>query len=96
MQPERPPSSQPPAESPRGARGPGATMRQAAIALELPFALAGPILVGGFVGYLLDRWLGWLPVGMLIGGGLGFVAGVREVQRRMKSLDSPRHGPPDK
>ena len=63
-------------------------MRQAAMAMELPFALVGPVLVGGFLGYLLDRWLGWMPTGMLVGVGLGFFAGVREVQRRMKSLNS--------
>lgn len=71
-------------------------MRQAAIAMELPFGLVGPVLVGGFLGFWLDRWLGSMPIGMLVLGGLGFVAGVREVQRRMKSLDSRRDGPAKK
>lgn len=92
MEPERQPLPPPSAEPPPAPRGPGVAMRQAAIALELPFALAGPVLVGGFLGYLLDHWLGWLPVGMLLGGALGFIAGVREVQRRMKSLNSSGHG----
>jgi ATP synthase protein I len=70
-------------------------MRQAAIAMELPFALVGPVLVGGFLGYWFDRWLGSLPIGMLIGGALGFFAGVREVQRRMKSLSPHRNGSRD-
>ena len=60
--------------------------------MELPFALAGPVLVGGFLGYLLDRWLHSMPIGMLVLGAMGFVAGVREVQRRMKSLDSKSVG----
>ncbi|MGH9817059.1 MAG: AtpZ/AtpI family protein [Candidatus Acidiferrales bacterium] len=77
-------------------KGPGTFMRQTAIAMELPFGLVGPVLVGGFLGYLVDRWLGSMPIGMLVLGGLGFVAGVREVQRRMKSLESRRDGPTDK
>lgn len=87
------PQQQPPQEPER--RGPHLYARQAAIAMELPFALAGPVLVGGFFGYLLDRWLGSLPIGMLVLGGLGFVAGVRETQRRMKSLESRRSGRAD-
>ncbi len=77
-------------------KGPASFMRQTAIAMELPFGLVGPVLVGGFLGYLVDRWLGSMPIGMLVLGGLGFVAGVREVQRRMKSIESRRDGPANK
>jgi ATP synthase protein I len=59
-------------------------MRQAAIAMELPFTLVGPILVGGAIGYGLDRWLGTTPAFILVLIGLGFYAGVREVHRRYK------------
>jgi ATP synthase protein I len=57
------------------------------MALELPFVLVSAIVVGGFFGYMLDRWLHTKPVFLLILGGLGFFAGVRDVLRRV-SRDS--------
>jgi F0F1-type ATP synthase assembly protein I len=74
--------------------------RQAAIAMELPFLLVGTVLVGGFFGWLLDRWLSSSPIFTLILGGLGFIAGLRELLRRFnraspgakpKSPPSPTH-----
>jgi ATP synthase protein I len=53
------------------------------MALELPFVLVSAIVVGGFFGYLLDRWLHTKPVLMLVLGGVGFYAGVRDVLRRV-------------
>jgi ATP synthase protein I len=53
------------------------------IALELPFTLVGAVVVGGLLGYFLDKWLHSAPWSMMIFGGLGFVAGVREVIRRL-------------
>ena len=58
--------------------------RSYATAMELPFVLVGTILVGGAIGYFLDRWLHTKPVLMLIFGGIGFAAGVRDVLRRLK------------
>ena len=57
--------------------------QQFAQAMELPFVLVAAILVGGAMGYFLDRWLHTKPVFMMILGGLGFVAGVRDVLRRI-------------
>jgi F0F1-type ATP synthase assembly protein I len=54
-----------------------------AIAMELPFTFAGAILLAGGSGYLLDRWLHTKPIFMLVLGLLGFIAGVREVIRRL-------------
>jgi len=45
--------------------------------------MVSAIVVGGVFGYLLDRWLGTKPVFLLILGGLGFYAGVRDVLRRL-------------
>ena len=59
--------------------------RQFAMAMELPFVLVGAILVGGFLGYLLDRWLHTKPYLMLILGFLGFFGGLRDVLRRLPS-----------
>ncbi len=51
--------------------------------MELPFILVGAVIVGGLLGYALDRWLGTSPYGMLLLGGLGFYAGVRDILRRL-------------
>jgi len=53
------------------------------MALELPFVLVSGIVVGGLFGYLLDRWLHTKPVFLLILGGVGFYAGLRDVLRRV-------------
>lgn len=53
------------------------------MALELPFVLVLSIVIGGFFGFLLDRWLHTKPVLTLILGGVGFYAGVRDVLRRV-------------
>ena len=54
-----------------------------AIAMELPFTLVGAVVFGGLLGYFLDKWLHTAPWLLVIFGGLGFVAGVREVIRRL-------------
>lgn len=51
--------------------------------MELPFVLVAAVVVGGFLGYLLDHWLHTKPVFLLILGGVGFFAGVRDVLRRL-------------
>jgi len=53
------------------------------IALELPFTLVGAVIAGGAIGYFLDKRLHTSPWLMMIFGGLGFFAGVREVIRRL-------------
>lgn len=40
------------------------------------------VLVGGGLGFALDRWLGWAPWLMLAGGFLGFAAWFRGVMTR--------------
>jgi F0F1-type ATP synthase assembly protein I len=57
--------------------------QQLAVAMELPFVLVGTIVVGGLLGFFLDRWLHTKPVLMLVLGALGFFAGVRDVLRRL-------------
>jgi len=58
-----------------------------ALALELPFTLVGSIIFGGLLGYFLDRWLHTKPWLMLVFGGVGFYAGLREVLRRLPGGD---------
>ena len=57
--------------------------RQFATAMELPFVMVGTMVVGGLIGFLLDRWLHTGPFLMLIFGALGFFGGVRDVLRRL-------------
>jgi ATP synthase protein I len=54
------------------------------MALELPFVLVSAIVVGGLIGYALDKWLHTKPVFLLILGAIGFYAGLRDVLRRVK------------
>jgi ATP synthase protein I len=54
-----------------------------ALALELPFTIVGAVVVGGLLGYFLDRWLHTKVTFTLILGILGFIAGLREVLRRL-------------
>jgi F0F1-type ATP synthase assembly protein I len=70
-------SSQPPGKKP------SSDSSQFAIALELPVAFVSAIVVGGFFGYLLDRWLHTKPVFLIILGGVGFYAGLRDLLRRL-------------
>ncbi len=46
--------------------------------------MVSAIVVGGLFGWLLDRWLHTKPILMLVIGGLGFFAGVRDVLRRLE------------
>jgi ATP synthase protein I len=56
--------------------------QQFAMAMELPFVIVGAVVIGGGLGYFLDRWLHTSPVLMLVIGGLGFFAGLRDVLHR--------------
>jgi len=77
-------NDKPTPELPPAAREAQEFSRSYATAIELPFVLVGTILVGGAIGYFLDRWLHTKPVLMLIFGTIGFAAGVRDVLRRLK------------
>jgi F0F1-type ATP synthase assembly protein I len=57
--------------------------QQYAMAMELPFILVGTIVVGGGIGFFLDRWMHTTPALMLVLGGLGFAVGIRDVLRRL-------------
>jgi F0F1-type ATP synthase assembly protein I len=57
--------------------------RKSALALELPFTMVGAVVVGGFLGYFLDKWLHTNPWLTVILGAFGFFGGVREVIRRL-------------
>jgi ATP synthase protein I len=61
---------------------------QTALAMELPFTIVGAVLLGGVLGYFLDRWLHTKLIFTLVLGGLGFAGGLKEVLRRLSQSDS--------
>jgi ATP synthase protein I len=65
----------------------GGSARQFAEAMELPFMLVGAVILGGGVGWLLDRHLHTAPWLMLAVGSLGFAVGLRDVLRRATLRD---------
>jgi ATP synthase protein I len=71
-------NSEPPREQRRMA-----FLRQFALAMDLPFILVGGILIGGGLGYLLDRWLHTSPFLALALGAAGFAGGMWEVLRTL-------------
>ena len=89
------PSDHKPDESSSQASGPKKSAdlaSQPALALELPFTFVGAIVVGGAIGFFLDRWLHTQPWLMLLFGGFGFYAGMREVLRRLPGNSKDSQG----
>lgn len=68
---------------------PGNVFGQVVVALEMPLIMAGSVVIGGGFGYLLDRYVGTVPMLTVIGGILGFVAGTWDIIRRL-TLDERR------
>ena len=84
---ERPKGS-PRAEAPNtGSMGSGL-----ARGLRLSTELVAGVLVGAFVGWALDRWLGISPWGLIVFLLLGFAAGVRNVVRAVNPGDGSNSG----
>jgi ATP synthase protein I len=77
-------------------RGPrklsGESTRAFALAWSLPFSLVVPMVLGGGIGFLLDRWLHTKPIFMLVLGILGLGVGVREVVKTAALLDKKDGG----
>jgi ATP synthase protein I len=88
--PDRPSDSEP---GQRPSADPSAIARGFRLSTEL---VAG-VLVGAGIGWLLDRWLGSSPLGMIVFLLLGFAAGVLNVMRaagvvQNNTLDPPKKG----
>ena len=78
-----------PAETPSGSKSdPSALARGFRLSTEL---VAG-VLVGAFIGWALDKWLGISPWGMIVFLLLGFAAGVINVMRAAGVSSGPRMG----
>ena len=78
-----------PAETPSGSKSdPSALARGFRLSTEL---VAG-VLVGAFIGWALDKWLGISPWGMIVFLLLGFAAGVINVMRAAGVSSGPTIG----
>lgn len=53
-------------------------------ALRASSDLLAGFVVGGLIGYGLDRWLGTSPWLLLLGLGVGFAAGMRNLMRTVR------------
>jgi len=72
-------ASQPPAPRKR----PTAFVNQLALAMELPFIMIGATLIGGGLGWLLDRRFHTSPALTLVLGALGFAGGLWDILKRL-------------
>ncbi|MGA3295117.1 MAG: AtpZ/AtpI family protein [Candidatus Acidiferrales bacterium] len=71
------------------------SLRQLSLAMELPFVMVAGIVIGGGIGYFLDRWLHISPALTLTGGALGFAWGMWDILRRLsreRNQESGRGG----
>jgi ATP synthase protein I len=62
--------------------------RGMAYGLRMSSELVAAILVGGFMGYILDSWLGTRPWLFLVFMMLGFSAGILNILRAFKRMQS--------
>ena len=78
---------------------------QLGFAFRLATELVAGFVVGGFIGWYLDEWLGTLPLFLLTFFGLGAAAGILNVVRTAHAMneaaldeddDEARKPPPDK
>jgi ATP synthase protein I len=72
----------------------GADASALARGFRLSTELVAGVLLGGAIGWLLDRWLGISPWGMIVFLLLGFAAGVLNVMRAAGILPPRRMPPP--
>lgn len=83
-----------PVEEPPRKR-PTAFLRALAYALELPFILVAGVVIGGGIGWWLDQYVGTAPLLAIVLGLLGFIAGLREILRRIPQNDENKSEPGD-
>jgi ATP synthase protein I len=62
--------------------------RGMAYGLRMSSELVAAILVGGFIGYMLDQWLGTKPWLFLLFFVLGFSAGILNLMRAFKQMQA--------
>ena len=75
------------AGNPAPRKQPGNVLGQVIVALEMPLVMAGCVVIGGGMGYLLDRYVNTTPMLTVVGGILGFVAGTWDIIRRLTQAE---------
>lgn len=78
-----------PSENEAGARQTANNASGFARGFRLSSELVAGVLVGAMIGWLLDRWLGISPWGLIVFLLLGFVAGVLNVMRAAGVVSDP-------
>ena len=70
------------------------SQQQTGVAYRVLVDMIAGLLLGGFLGYWLDRWLGWAPYALIGGLIVGFAAGVNNAWRaiRVFSEDAAKGG----
>jgi len=61
-------------------------------ALRVSSELLAGLFVGALIGLGLDHWLGTAPWFLLVGIGLGFAAGLRNLSRALDNENGPSSG----
>lgn len=84
---KRPEYLKPPA--PKAVSSMGELGKALAIGLDFLFTIGA----AGLLGWLLDRWQGWSPYGLLIGLLIGFIAATARIIQRTSSDDRHRNRP---
>ncbi len=62
----------------------GMSHRQTGVAYRILVDMIAGLLVGGFLGYWLDRWWGSAPYSLIVGLIVGFGAGVNNAWRAIR------------
>ena len=78
-----------PGEDASDGSGPGRNASALARGFRLSTELVAGVLVGAFIGWALDAWLGTRPWGMIVFFLLGFAAGVVNVMRAAGVMRGP-------
>ena len=64
------------------------SQRQTGVAYRVLVDMIAGLLLGGFLGYWLDRWLGWTPWALVSGLILGFIGGVNNAWRAIREYSA--------
>jgi ATP synthase protein I len=79
-------------------RGPGAKSDSSALAqgLRLSAEFVSGVLIGAAIGWVMDRWLGTSPWGLIVFLLLGFAAGVLNLMQAVGAVPQNTLEPPTK
>ena len=74
-------------QNPTPKKNTGGAARQIALAMELPFMLVGPAVIGGVIGFFVDRWLHTKPWVMIVLGVCGVALGLFDALKMASAGD---------